>query len=113
MGDYCRRAMAPGPARALRRPLLKQPMIVAVVDDDPSMLKGIHRLLNARGLAVEVFDSAEAFLASFSAARATCLLLDLQLRGMSGLELQRHLAASGSRLPIIDRKSTRLNSSHL
>ena len=74
---------------------------MAVVDDDPSMLKGIERFLSARGLAAEGFASAEAFLASSAATRATCLVLDIQLPGMSGLELQRQLTASGSTLPII------------
>lgn len=79
----------------------EQRKIVAVVEDDPSMLKGLQRLLSARGLAPEVFASAEAFLASSARERAACLVLDLQLGGMSGLELQRQLATSGSKLPII------------
>jgi len=79
----------------------KQPKIVAVVEDSPSVLRGLERLLRARGLATEVFASAEEFLASSASARAACLVLDIQLGGMSGFELQRQLAASGSRLPII------------
>jgi FixJ family two-component response regulator len=79
----------------------KRRKIVAVVEDDPSTLTGIQRLLSARGLGPEVFGSAEAFLASSAPARATCLLLDIQLSGMSSFELQRQLAASGSKLPII------------
>ena len=79
----------------------KKLMIVAVVEDSPSMLKGLQRLLRARDLTPEGFASAEAFLASSAPARATCLVLDMQLGGMSGLELQRRLAASGSKLPII------------
>jgi len=91
----------------------KPPTIVAVVEDNPSMLKGLQRLLSARGLAPEVFASAEAFLASSAPARAACLVLDVQLAGMSGLELQRRLAASGSKLPIIfvtafDNETTRM-----
>jgi FixJ family two-component response regulator len=89
-------------AWVLRNKLVqKQPKIVAVVEDDPSILKGLQRLLRARGLAPEVFASAEAFLASSAPARAACLVLDIQLQGMSGLELQRQLTAAGSTLPII------------
>jgi FixJ family two-component response regulator len=101
-------------ARGLGNRLVQQQgKIVAVVEDDPSMLKGLQRLLSARGLAPEGFASAEAFLASSAQYRAACLILDVQLGGMSGFELQRQLAASGSQLPIIfmtafDDEATRL-----
>lgn len=74
---------------------------VYVVDDDPSVLRSLCALLNAYGHATEGFESAEAFLAGFDAARPACLLLDLRMPGMSGLDLQRHLAETGVRLPII------------
>jgi FixJ family two-component response regulator len=61
---------------------------VAVVDDDRSMLVGVERLLNAYGYATKVFASAEAFLDPGAAAGADCLLLDIDLGGMSGIELQ-------------------------
>lgn len=73
--------------------------IVAVVDDDASMRIGLERLLQARGFETELFPSAEAFLASASA--ADCLLLDIHLGGMGGFELHRRLSGAGSRLPVI------------
>jgi FixJ family two-component response regulator len=75
--------------------------LVCVVDDDLSLLRGLRRLLGARGLTVETFPSAEAFLAFPQRARTACLVLDLHLGGMSGLELQEHLRAGASRLPVI------------
>src|SRR5436309_3620721 len=79
----------------------KQPKVVAIVDDDPSMLKGIERLLGAHGFVTEVFTSAEAFLEGAAASKATCLVLDIHLGGSSGIELRRQLAASGSQLAVI------------
>ena len=75
--------------------------LVAVVDDEPSMLKAIERLLNARGFATRVFASAESFLADEARNEVSCLVLDIHLGGMSGLDLQRRLKASGSQLPIV------------
>jgi FixJ family two-component response regulator len=75
--------------------------IVAVVDDDTSTLKAIERLLSARGFQVETWLSAEAFLASGASRYANCLLLDIHLSQMSGLELRRQLANSGCTAPII------------
>jgi len=65
------------------------------------MLRSIQRLLNAEGFSVEAFPSAEAFLDSGGAGRAACIVLDIHLPGMSGLELRRRLTAAGSDLPII------------
>jgi FixJ family two-component response regulator len=75
--------------------------VVAIVDDDASMLKGLERLLNVHGFATEVYTSAEAFLAGAAASEAGCLVLDIKLGGISGIELQRRLTAAGSRLPVI------------
>ena len=74
---------------------------VAVVDDDPSMRRGLERLLNAHGFAVEEFSSAEIFLARNPDSRVACVVLDIHLPGMSGLELRRRLTAAGSPLPVI------------
>jgi FixJ family two-component response regulator len=78
----------------------KSPM-VAVVDDDPSMCQAIESLLSAYGLHVEHFFSAEEFLSSVYFDRTDCLVLDIRMGGMSGLELQRELKARDRRLPII------------
>jgi FixJ family two-component response regulator len=75
--------------------------IVAVVEDDTSTLKAIKRLLSARGFQVETWLSAEAFLASGASRYANCLLLDINLGQMSGLELRGQLANSGCTAPII------------
>ena len=75
--------------------------LVAVVDDEPTMLKAIERLLNAHGFATCTFASAEAFLAGEAESEAACLVLDIHLEGMSGIDLRRRLKAAGSQLPII------------
>ena len=77
------------------------PTTVIVVDDDQGFLKAVTRLLTVHGFATRTFTSAEALLESGGARGATCLLLDINLGGISGIELQRHLAASGARYPII------------
>jgi FixJ family two-component response regulator len=77
------------------------PAIICVVDDDDSVLRALRRLLAASGFAVEVFSSAEGFLASTYRQRAACLVLDVQLRGSSGFDLQRELVAAGERIPVI------------
>jgi FixJ family two-component response regulator len=75
--------------------------IVAVVDDDPSMLRAMENLLDAHGFATEIFLSAEEFLDRRAATRVDCLLLDVDLGGMSGIELWRELKDSGSTLPVV------------
>ena len=81
--------------------MLKRRKIVAVVDDDPSMLRATENLLDAHGFANKVFASAEEFLDRGAATQIDCLLLDIHLGGMSGIELRRQLKASGSMLPVI------------
>lgn len=68
---------------------------VFVVDDDPSVRRSVVRLLETAGLRVEGFVSAEAFLDRGRPVGPGCLLLDVRMSGMSGLELQRQLAAAG------------------
>jgi FixJ family two-component response regulator len=75
--------------------------LVAVVDDEPSVLTGLKRMLTASGFAAEVFDSAEEFLARGAADELVCLVVDINLGGMSGIELRRRLTAQGSRVPVI------------
>src|SRR5687767_6061620 len=75
--------------------------LVAVVDDDPAMLKSLERLLKAHGFETMAFASAESFLGCTAASQASCLVLDVHLPGLSGIDLRRQLTATGSKLPII------------
>ena len=75
--------------------------IVFVVDDDPSMREAIKNLISLAGLRVETFSAAQEFLRSERPDLPGCVVLDVELPGLSGLELQRELAARGSELPII------------
>jgi len=74
---------------------------VCVVDDDPSLRRSLRNLLTSVGLRVETFQSAEAFLDSVHRQATGCVVLDLRMTGMSGLDLLGHLAATGSRIPVI------------
>ncbi len=74
---------------------------VIVIDDDPAAAASVCALLASFGYDVTSFDSAEAFLDSEAANSCACLLLDLQLPGMSGRELQKKLIQRELRLPII------------
>ena len=78
-----------------------QQTVVIVVDDNAGFLKSVARLLAHNGIESRTFASAEALLDSGSAQTAACLLLDIHLGGISGIELQRRLAASGSKCPMI------------
>ena len=81
---------------------MKEPApIVYVVDDDPDVLKAIERLLESVGLECATFPSPRQFLERYDRDAAGCLVLDLQLPGLSGLELQRMLEEQASQLPII------------
>jgi len=72
-----------------------------VVDNDPAMLKAMRQLLRAFDYDTELYDSAETFVSSAAESDAICLLVDVQLGGMSGIELKRRLAASGILTPVI------------
>jgi FixJ family two-component response regulator len=78
-----------------------QPTVVIVVDDNSDFLKSAARLLTVHGFAVQTFTSAEALLDNSDVQTAACLLLDIHLGGISGIELQRRLAALGSKCPVI------------
>ena len=75
--------------------------IVFVVDDDRSVRDSLRRLITSVGLRVEVFPSAQAFLSAPRPDVPGCLVLDVRLPGLSGLDLQRDLAQSHATLPII------------
>ncbi len=74
---------------------------VFIVDDDPSMCSALRRLLRSAGLNVETYVSAQEFLESYSAERPGCLVLDVQMPGMSGLDLQQLLAERNIHIPVI------------
>jgi FixJ family two-component response regulator len=75
--------------------------IVYVVDDDRSVRDSLRRLITSVGLTVEVFPSAQAFLTASRPNVPGCLVLDVRLPGLSGLDLQRELAQAHATLPII------------
>ena len=74
---------------------------IYVVDDDSGFLKGIERLLRTNGLEVRTFSSAEQFEAEADPAEAVCLILDIHLDGISGIELLSRLNRSGSKTPVV------------
>ena len=78
----------------------KEPL-VSIVDDDVSVRRSTRRLLRCCGLRAEVFSSAEDFLQSGLAVETTCLLLDVRMPKMDGLELQRRLGETRQLIPII------------
>jgi FixJ family two-component response regulator len=77
------------------------PLQVAVVDDDESLRRSFGRLLRAAGICSVMYPSAEAFLADREQPPFDCLVLDVRLGGMSGIELGLWLAAEGATAPII------------
>jgi FixJ family two-component response regulator len=72
--------------------------IVSVVDDDDSLRRSLRNLLGSVGFRVETFASAEAFLASIPRAQTGCLVLDLSMPGMNGLDLLGRLSSQGTRI---------------
>jgi len=75
--------------------------IVHVVDDDDAIRDALAWLLRSRGVAARTWPSAEAFLACCTGAMRGCIVLDVRMEGMSGVELFDHLLAHGNRLPVI------------
>lgn len=75
--------------------------VVWLVDDDPGVRKSLARVLQADGFVVEVFDSAEAFLAHPAGGAPGCLVLDVTMPGLDGLSLQARLAEAGGAMPIV------------
>jgi FixJ family two-component response regulator len=75
--------------------------LVAVVDDDISVRESLESLIRSVGMQVKVFASAEEFLTAAHPRNADCLVLDMRLPGMSGLELHHHLLAHDRKLPVI------------
>jgi FixJ family two-component response regulator len=81
---------------------LRQPEpVIAIVDDDPSVRRGLQRLIRSAGWKVETFASAQEFLSRPRAAVPNCLVLDLQLPGLSGLDLQKRITEVELGVPIV------------
>ncbi len=74
---------------------------IAIIEDDVLVRQSLGDCMESAGYAVESFDSAEQFLASGSAENAACLIIDVQLPGITGLELQDRLAGADNRVPIV------------
>jgi FixJ family two-component response regulator len=75
--------------------------VIAIVDDDPSVREGTMDLLNSMGFAAETFAGADEFLKSDRVSDTSCLIADMQMPGMTGLELYKHLVKSDVAVPTI------------
>jgi FixJ family two-component response regulator len=75
--------------------------LVSIVDDDPSVRRALERLVEAAGYAVATYASAEEFLDSTASVATACLILDIHLNGMSGIELHERLVSPGRAIPVI------------
>jgi len=80
--------------------MVKRPL-VSVVDDDESVRESLPDLLRELGYSVRAFSSAEEFLVSDCVAETGCLILDIAMPGMSGLDLQQELTVRGQEIPIV------------
>ncbi len=74
---------------------------VFIVDDEPAIRESLSRLVGAAGFRAECFDGADAFLAAYRNGRPGCLVTDIRMPGMNGLELQERMRADGCAIPII------------
>ena|SRR5690242_2022299 len=76
-------------------------MVIAIVDDDAGVLRALGRLLSGCGYRTELFASAEEFLSAEAKSKVLCLVSDIELGNVSGLEMARQLSAEGFNLPVI------------
>ena len=81
--------------------MVQEEPTVSVVDDDPSVLRSLQRLLHAAGWATQTYESGEEFLRAHDPAASGCVVLDLAMPDIDGLEVQRRLAEDGMLLPVI------------
>jgi len=75
--------------------------MISIIDDDESVREALWGLVRSVGYAVNTFSSAEEFVNSDQLGKADCLILDVAMPGMGGIELQRRLVADNSRVPVI------------
>jgi FixJ family two-component response regulator len=80
---------------------VQKPPLISIVDDDRSFRDSMHRLVKSLGYSVQVFPSAAAFLASPGLAATSCLVADIHMPDMTGVELYRHLVQTGRAMPTI------------
>ena len=80
---------------------MSAPPLISIVDDDDSLRNSLNNLIRSVGFAVQGFSSAEAFLNSNHLDDTACLILDVRMPGMSGLDLQRQLMAADCQIPIV------------
>lgn len=74
---------------------------ICIIEDDESVRRALRRLMRSVGFGVEAFATAEEFLQAFAQTPPCCLILDVHLPGLSGLELQRRLRAEGRSVPVV------------
>ncbi|AYD02514.1 response regulator [Neorhizobium sp. NCHU2750] len=80
---------------------MKAPVIISIIDDEENVRRGISSLLRSHGYEVNTFASAESFLASSAVGNCSCVVSDLHMGGMNGIELFHTLRSRDSRLPFI------------
>jgi FixJ family two-component response regulator len=80
---------------------MSDPATIGLVDDEPGMLRALRRLLRMKGFAVRTFESPEVFLAGIADAHLDCVVLDVAMPGLNGLDLQVRLKILDARLPVI------------
>ena len=80
---------------------MRAPSVVAVIDDDSAVRTAIAALVASKGYLVEVYASAEEFIAHVARSEAACLVADVHLGGLTGIELGHHLASLGYTFPMI------------
>jgi FixJ family two-component response regulator len=80
---------------------MPQPALISIVEDDQPFRESMRKLVRALGYTVEAFPSAADFLASSFLPKTACLVTDVQMPGMTGIELHRHLVDSGYVIPTI------------
>jgi FixJ family two-component response regulator len=85
----------------MKNPRPESDAVIAMVDDDPSVRKGLDRLIRSAGWKAETFASAQEFPDRPGTEAPSCLVLDLQLPGLSGLDLQKRMAEAGLEIPIV------------
>src|SRR3954452_25297892 len=83
------------------QPSIDEAPLVAIVDDDASVRRSTRRLIRSFGYRADAFASGREFLASMSAARTACLVLDVRMPELDGLDVQRQLGERGVHIPIV------------